>query len=72
MLPFSRKRERQNLIAEFQKKLHSKEKSTQTDFGYPRCEEAYTETSDVDSCVTDFRSSIISDKCDCSKVGFVN
>ncbi|CAO4383896.1 unnamed protein product [Caenorhabditis nigoni] len=62
MLPFSRKRERQHLIAELQKKLQRKEKSTQTDFGYPHCEEAYTETSDVDSCVTDFRNSVISDK----------
>uniref|UniRef100_A0A8R1HTR4 Uncharacterized protein n=1 Tax=Caenorhabditis japonica TaxID=281687 RepID=A0A8R1HTR4_CAEJA len=62
MLPFSRKRERQHLIAQLQKQLQRKEKSTQTDFGYPNCEEAYTETSDVDSCVTDFRNSVISDK----------
>lgn len=66
MLPFSRKRERQHLIAELQKQLQRKEKSTQTDYGYPHCEEAYTETSDVDSCVTDFRNSVISDKCECT------
>ncbi|CAI5456169.1 unnamed protein product [Caenorhabditis angaria] len=60
-LPFSRKRQRRNLIAELQKQMQRKDKYTQTDYGY-MCEEAFTETSDVESCITDFRNSVISDK----------
>ncbi|CAB3410431.1 unnamed protein product [Caenorhabditis bovis] len=59
MLPFSRRRERQHLIAELQRKLQRKDKSTQTDF---YSEEVFNEPSDVDSCVTDFRNSVTSEK----------
>lgn len=53
VIPFARRRDRHHLLEELQQRLMHKDKATQTDFTFgPILEEAWTETSDVDSYTT--------------------
>ncbi|PIO69078.1 Ion channel [Teladorsagia circumcincta] len=53
VIPFAKRRNRQHLIEELHHRLRQKHKATQTDFIFgPILEEAWTETSDVDSYTT--------------------
>ncbi|WKY02427.1 hypothetical protein Q1695_016020 [Nippostrongylus brasiliensis] len=53
VIPFARRRDRHHLIEELHQRLRQKDRATQTDFTFgPILEEAWTETSDVDSCTT--------------------
>ncbi|CAJ0596899.1 unnamed protein product [Cylicocyclus nassatus] len=53
VIPFARRRDRHHLIEELQHRLHMRDKATQTEnINGPILEEAWTETSDVDSYTT--------------------
>ncbi|EYC14233.1 hypothetical protein Y032_0041g418 [Ancylostoma ceylanicum] len=53
VIPFARRRDRHHLIEELHHRLRMKDRATQTDFIFgPILEEAWTETSDVDSYTT--------------------
>ncbi|KHJ90914.1 hypothetical protein OESDEN_09230 [Oesophagostomum dentatum] len=53
VIPFARRRDRHHLIEELHHRLRMRDRATQTDFTFgPILEEAWTETSDVDSYTT--------------------
>ncbi|VDM58077.1 unnamed protein product [Angiostrongylus costaricensis] len=53
VIPFARRRNRHHLIEELQHRLRQRDRATQTDIVFgPILEEAWTETSDVDSYMT--------------------
>lgn len=61
MIPFARRRERRHLIEELQQRLRRKDRGTQTDFPVflPIYEEAWTETSDIDSYTSDLGNNLL-------------
>lgn len=61
VIPFARRRERRHLIEELQQRLRRKDRGTQTDFPIflPIYEEAWTETSDIDSYTSDIGTQLL-------------